>query len=154
MKSPFALNLAAGLLIAIGFVGCQPESKDTKNASDEMKKAGGTWTLVSGEMNGKPLPEPDVKNAKLTIVGDKYTVELGDLGVKKGVQKLDATKMPNQIDAQDTEGPTVGKNLGIYEFTTNGDFRVCFAATGKERPTEFVSTPDNGQFIHVWRRAK
>lgn len=154
MKSSFALSLAAGLLVAFGFLGCQPASKDTKNASDDMKKVSGTWTLVSGEMNGKPLPEPDVKNAKLTIVGDKYTVDLGGLGVKKGTQKLDSTKTPKQIDAQDAEGPTVGKNLGIYEFTANGDFRVCFASTGKERPTEFVSTPDNGQFIHVWRLAK
>ena len=153
MKHTSILSLAAGLLIVTGLVGCQSSSEDQKTASDDMQKSAGTWTLVSGEMTGAPLPEQEVKNAKLTIVGDEYTVDLGDLGVKKGIQKLDATKTPKQIDANDTDGPTTGENLGIYEFTANGDFRVCFAASGKERPTEFVTTADNGQFIHVWRQA-
>ena len=154
MKHSFILSLAAGLLVAAGLVGCQPAGDAKKPAADDVKKTEGVWTLVSGESAGKPLAEEVVKNSKLTIVGDKYTVQLGELGVKKGTQTLDSTKTPKQIDAQDTEGPTVGKNLGIYEFTASGDFRVCFAATGKERPTQFVSTPDNGQFVHVWRQAK
>lgn len=154
MKNSFVLRLAAGLLIATGLVGCRSATGDKTTAGDDLKKVEGTWTLVSGEAEGKPLPEQDVKNAKLTIVGDQYTVQLGETGVKKGAQKLDPTTTPKQIDAQDTEGPTVGKNLGIYEFTADGDFRVCFAATGKARPTEFVAKPGDGQFIHLWRRAK
>ncbi len=154
MPRSIMMSLAAGLLVAWGFVGCQPAGKETQNSSDDLKRAAGTWTLVGGEANGKPLSEQVLKDAKLTIVGDTYTVQLGELGVKKGTQKLDSTKTPKQIDAQDTEGPTVGKNLGIYEFAANGDFRVCFAATGKDRPTAFSSTSENGQFIHVWRQAK
>jgi len=154
VKHAFILTLAAGLLSLSGFVGCQSASDDKKAAGDDMQKAVGTWTLVSGEADGVALAEKDVKNAKLTIVGDKYTVELGELGVKKGVQKLDSAKTPKQIDAQDTEGPTVGKSLGIYEFTADGDFRVCFAAPGKERPTEFATKTGSGTFMHLWRRAK
>lgn len=153
MKSPFVLHSAVGLLIVAGLVGCQQAGEDKKAASDEQKMAG-TWTMVSGESDGAPLPENDVKASKLTITGDAYTVDLGSLGVKKGTQKLDSTKAPKQIDAQDASGPTVGKNLGIYEFTANGDFRVCFGGPGKERPTEFASKPGSGTFIHVWRKAK
>lgn len=154
MKHSCILTLALGLLSISGFVGCSSAKDDKKAAADDTQKAAGTWTLVSGEMEGAPLPEKEVKNAKLTIVGDKYTVQLGDMGEKKGTQKLDSAKTPKQIDAQDTEGPTVGKNLGIYEFTADGDFRVCFAATGKDRPTEFVTKPGSGHFMHLWRRAK
>lgn len=153
MKHTFILTLAAGLLSISGFLGCQSANNDN-SAADDMQKAVGTWTLVSGESEGTPLPESGVKNAKLTIVGDKYTVELGEMGVKKGIQKLDSTKTPKQIDAQDDEGPTVGKNLGIYEFTAEGDFRVCFAAPGKERPTAFATMAGSGTFMHLWRRAK
>jgi uncharacterized protein (TIGR03067 family) len=153
MKRSVNLSLAAGLLIVIGLVGCLSASGDKKTAGDDLKKTEGAWTLVSGETNGEPMSEQVVENSKLTIVGDTYTVQLGDLGAKKGIQKLDSTKTPKQINAQDTEGPTTGQNLGIYEFTANGDFRVCFAATGKDRPTKFVTTPGDGQFIHVWRRA-
>lgn len=153
MKIHNALNLTAGMLIAIGLVGCQPSIKDTSNANDDMKKASGTWTLVSGEVSGKPVEESVLKNAKLMMDGEKYTVDLGEMGVKKGTQKFDATKTPKQIDAQQTEGPNIGLNLGIYEFMANGDFRVCFGS-GKERPTAFVTSPENGQFVHVWRRSK
>lgn len=146
--------LAVGLLTLSGIAGCSSAKDDKKATGDDAQKAAGTWTLVSGETEGAPLPEKEVANAKLTIVGDKYTVKLGDASEKKGTQKLDSAKTPKHIDAQDTEGPTVGKNLGIYEFTADGDFRVCFAATGKERPTEFVTKPGSGHFMHLWRRAK
>ncbi len=154
MKHSYLASLAAGLFVVCGLLGCQSSQEEKQGAADDMKATAGTWTLVSGEAAGKPLPEADLKNAKLTIVGDAYTVQIGEMAPKQGTQKLDATKSPKQIDAQDTAGPTVGKNLGIYEFTTNGDFRVCFAATGKDRPTTFATTADDGQFIHVWRRAK
>lgn len=148
------MTLAAVLFSISALVGCQSATDDKKNVADDAQKAAGTWTLVSGEMEGTPLPEQEVKTAKLTIVGDKYTVHLGDKGEKKGTQKLDSTKSPKHIDAQDTEGPTVGKNLGIYEFTADGDFRVCFGAPGKERPTAFATKAGSGTFMHLWRKAK
>jgi uncharacterized protein (TIGR03067 family) len=144
----------AGLLAVCAFAGCQSAAEKAPGSGDDAAKMAGTWTLVSGTSDGEPLPEEVVKNAKLAIVGDKYTVELGKEGVKKGTQKIDSTKTPKQIDAQDAEGPTVGLNHGIYEFTADGDFRVCFAAPGKDRPTEFSSKAGSGHFIHVWRRAK
>ena len=151
MKHAFILSLAVGMFVAVSLVGCKSASE---TAADDVKKTEGTWTLVSGESDGSPLPEKEVKAARLTIVGDAYTVELGEAGVKKGTQKLDATKTPKHIDAEDTSGPTVGKNLGIYEFTSTGDFRVCFGAPGKDRPTEFASKPGSGHFVHTWRKAK
>ena len=153
MNRCFISMFAVGLLSCSGILGCQATHDDKSSTGDDRRKAEGTWTLVSGESEGTPLPEQGVKNSKLTIVGDRYTVQLGDLGTKKGTQTLDSAKTPKWIDAQDTEGPTVGKNLGIYEFTADGDFRVCFAATGKERPTEFTTKPGSGRFMHLWRRA-
>ena len=156
----FVLSLIAGLFFVPCFAGCNSVSnattsdQDTTSANIDMKKFAGIWTLVSGEVDGTPLPEQDVKNSTLTIIGDAYTVQLSDLGVKKGIQKLDPTKAPKQIDAHDASGPTVGYNLGIYEFAPNGDLRVCFGAPGKERPTEFVTKPGSGHFMHLWRRAE
>lgn len=158
MIRSFMPSLFAGLLLVSNFAGCSPANDDKKaagssaTASDDLKKMDGTWTMVSGEADGAPLPEKDVKGSTLVIVGDAYTVTLSDQGVKKGTQHIDATKSPKQIDAQDTSGPTVGKNLGIYEFTASGDFRVCFGAPGKDRPTEFVTKPGTGHFMHVWHR--
>ncbi len=146
MKHSFILSFVVALCISAGFVG-------VASANDDMKTLQGTWTLVSGEKDGDPLSDHDVKNSKLTIVGDTYAVQLGDTSLK-GNQEFDSTKTPKQIDANETEGPTIGLNLGIYEFTPEGDFRVCFAPRGKERPNDFVTKPDSGYFVHVWHRLK
>ena len=154
MRQSRALGTAVGLLFVIGMAVCGTALGEKTTAGDDARRTEGVWTLVRGECDGEPIPEQAVSVARLTIVGDAYTVQLGALGVKKGTQKLDSTTTPKQIDAQDAAGPTVGLNLGIYEFDANGDFLVCFAATGKERPTEFATKPGSGTFMHVWRKAE
>ena len=154
MRHSRILGTAVGLLVVIGLAAAGTAYGKKTTVRDDAKRTEGVWTLVSGEADGEPLSEEAVSVARLTIVGDAYTVQLGALGVKKGTQKLDSTKAPKKIDAQDAAGPTVGLNHGIYEFDANGDFRVCFAATGKERPTEFATKPGSGTFMHVWRKAE
>jgi uncharacterized protein (TIGR03067 family) len=153
MRNSRVLGMAVGLFVVIGTaIGSAHGEKAA--ARDDARRTEGVWTLVRGESDGEPLSEEAVSVARLTIVGDAYTVQLGALGVKKGTQTLDSTTTPKQIDALDAAGPTVGLNHGIYEFDANGDFRVCFAATGKERPTEFATKPGSGCFLHVWRKAE
>jgi uncharacterized protein (TIGR03067 family) len=144
--------MSVGLLVAMS--ACESAHGEKTTVLDDARRTEGVWKLVRGEADGEPMSDEAVAVARLTIVGDAYTVQLGALGVKKGTQKLDSTKSPKEIDAQDAAGPTVGLNLGIYEFDSNGDFRVCFAATGKERPTEFATKPGSGTFMHVWRKAE
>ena len=86
--------------------------------------------------------------------GDQYTVALAGRGTVKGTQKLDSTKEPKTIDIMDASGPNKGKTcLGIYELKGD-EFRVAFAAPGKVRPKNFTTTPDSGQWMHVWKRVK
>ena len=53
-----------------------------------------------------------------------------------------------------TEGPTKGQtHLGIYEL--DGDtVKFCFAAPGKERPTDFTAKASSGRTASVWKRDK
>jgi len=154
MKIACLLPPAVALLIVAGLLAGEAAGADKKSVLDDAKHTEGVWKLVNGEFNGEPISEEVVSDARLTIFGDAYTVQLGLLGVKKGTQHLDPTTSPKQIDAEDFSGPTTGMNLGIYEFDANGDFRVCFAATGKERPTEFATKPGTGSFMHVWRKSE
>lgn len=141
MKRYALLVLAAGFLVA---------ADDPK---DELKKLEGTYTMVSGEQKGEKLSDQVVKNAKLTIVGDKHSVKVGDDTII-GTHKVDQAKKPAQIDATDTEGPFKGKTVqGIYEL--DGDnFKVCFAEPGKDRPKEFSTKSGTGHILHVWKREK
>src|SRR5438067_1780865 len=119
----------------------------------DLKKMTGAWTMVSGEEEGKQLPKKTVKAARLTIKGDEHTVKVGE-DTMKGTHKLDPTKKPKTIDVEDTEGPFKDKTLlGIYQFRDD-EFSVCFAAPGKERPTEFTTKSGTGHMSHVWKRQK
>ena len=114
----------------------------------------GTWTLSSGEVNGKALTKEQLKDGKLVIEKDHYTVTLEGREAITGEQKLDATAKPKTIDIKDSSGDNKGKTcLGIYELKGD-EFHVAFAGPGKDRPTKFSSKPDSGHWVHVWKRVK
>lgn len=120
-------------------------------ADKDLKKFEGEYVMVSGEKSGEKLPEETLKSAKLTMKGDKHTVHVGDDTII-GTHKLDSSKTPKHIDSMDTEGPFKGKTtLGIYKFE-NGEYTVCFAAPGKDRPREFATKSGSDEFLHVWKK--
>jgi uncharacterized protein (TIGR03067 family) len=146
MKLYILPALALGLLIAANSSGGDVAKKD-------LKKLEGTWGMVSGEAKGEKLSESAIKIAKLTIVGDKYSVKLGEDTII-GIQKLDPTQKPKAIDAMDTDGPNKGKTaLGIYKLE-KGEFTVCLAPPGMDRPTEFTTKSGTGELLHVWKLKK
>jgi uncharacterized protein (TIGR03067 family) len=139
MRIHILLALVVGLLIAA-------DDKDDA-AKKALKKLSGTYDMVSGESRAEKLPEDRVKEAKLTIEGEKYTATFGGDAVM-GTLKVDPSKTPKEIDATDSEGKTI---LGIYQFDKD-QFTVCFAPAGKERPKEFSVKDGTGDFIHVWKK--
>jgi uncharacterized protein (TIGR03067 family) len=140
MRRHALLVLSAGLLIAA-------DAKNDDFAKKELKDLSGTYVMVSGESKAEKLSEESIKEAKLVMDGDKYTATFGGDAVK-GTLKIDPTKAPKEIDATDGEGKTM---LGIYKFE-KGQFTVCFAPSGKERPKEFSVKVGTGDFIHVWKK--
>lgn len=135
-----------GLLLASGAMTKEPPKSDS--ALD------GVWKLVTWEADGKAVPDARLKDGKLVLDGDAYTVTLADMGTVQGTQKLDPTKEPKTIDIKDATGSNKGQTcLGIYEI--EGDtLRVAFAPAGKPRPTKFTTEADSGQWLHVWKRVK
>ncbi len=123
---------------------------DVVRADDSLQ---GSWTLVRGEANGKPLTEQQLKGAKLVIQGDRYSVTLEGNAPITGVQTLGATSSIKTIDITDSNGSHKDQTcLGIYK-VTDGEFHVAFSSPGKPRPKAFTSTPDSGEWVHVWKRA-
>ena len=122
------------------------------DADKDLATFEGTWTLSSGEAEGKPLTEKQLKGGKLMIKDGQYSVTMPDKDVVTGTQKIDSTKTPKQIDITDYSGPSKGKtHLGIYEFK-EGEFRCVFSAAGQDRPSKFST--GSGQWLHVWKKAK
>ena len=146
MRWSIAMGFAVSLLI-----GADAPKAD---APKDEKTLQGTWSLSAGEADGKALSEKQLKDGKLVLKGDDYTVTLADIGTVKGTQKLDPTKEPKTIDIKDASGPNKDKTcLGIYELKGD-EFRVTFAPPGKPRPTKFTTAAGSGQWMHVWKRVK
>ena len=124
----------------------------TMNSKRDLEGLQGTWKLVSATQDGKALPDDEVKKTTIVIKDDAFHFPglAEDVTSRSGTIKLDATKNPKQMDATSTEKEVM---LGIYKL--DGDrYKVCFAPTGKPRPSEFASKPGSGNLLQVWKRKK
>jgi uncharacterized protein (TIGR03067 family) len=141
MITPLASVFAVALVVAAG----------TQN--DDDTKLNGTYLMVRGEQDGKPLPEDTIQGIKMVMDGDKQTLIVGGERMVN-THHLDSTTKPKSIDAKPTGGPYKDKTLlGIYRIEDD-EFTVCFAAPGKERPKDFTTKSGTGTFVHVWKRQK
>ena len=124
------------------------------DAKDDLAKLQGEWSAVSGEMDGKPLPDEYVKNGKRILKDNELTVQFGDYIFLKATVSIDATKELAEIDYVITEGPDKGKvRKGIYEL--DGDtFKSCMGLPDKPRPKTFEGKQGDGQTYSVWKRQK
>jgi uncharacterized protein (TIGR03067 family) len=130
------------------------ETKDEAIKKDR-KHIEGTWRVVALEVNSNKAMEEDAK--KLSVVnGSDGTWALYSEGrkISKGTSTFDPTKKPRTIDFTPTEGEGKGNTyLGIYELGEKTR-KMCFAPPGKERPTEFSSTPGSEIILVTFEREK
>jgi uncharacterized protein (TIGR03067 family) len=120
----------------------------------EKQRLEGEWSMVSGEIDGQPLPAEYVKGAKRVAREDETTVMIGGRLFLKARYTIDPSKKPKTIDYAMTGGPTKGKTqLGIYELDAD-TVKFCFAAPGKDRPGEFTTKAGSGRTLSVWKRNK
>jgi uncharacterized protein (TIGR03067 family) len=123
-------------------------------AKKDLAQLEGEWSMVSGEANGFQLTQDLVKSGKRVAKNGETTVSFGGQVNFRAKFTVDPTKKLKTIDYVMTEGPTKGKtHLGIYEL--DGDTaKFCFAAPGKDRPTEFSAKEGSQQTFSVWKRDK
>ena len=70
---------------------------------DDLDKLRGTWLTVSLLNDGKTLvdektPPKNGPSTKLVYDGNTWMIKVGDKTVASGAFKIDATKMPREID--------------------------------------------------------
>ena len=128
------------------------------NGQDAIKKEmallEGEWSMMSGESNGFAMPKEAVSRGKRLAKDGETTIMFGDMVYFKAKFSIDPAKKPKAIDYMMTEGPTKGKTqLGIYEL--DGDaVKFCFAAPGKDRPTDFTAKEGSQRTLSAWKRDK
>lgn len=155
MKTTFCgLWIVGALLSAISGIAIAEDAKDEAIKRDR-KQIEGTWKIVALEINGNKANDEDAK--KLTVVNGPdgtWTILSEGKEIAKGTNSFDPTKKPKTIDFTITDGGGKGNvHLGIYELGEKSR-KLCFAAPGKERPTEFTSTPGNENILVTFEREK
>jgi uncharacterized protein (TIGR03067 family) len=126
--------VVVGLVASAGFADDKTGSAGTK--------IDGTYTLVSGERDGKPMADADVKDCKVTITADKITGTSKDgkefLNATYTVDdKKDETKREGQKTCHITLKSGDGKTYkAMCEKTADG-LKMVYHLDGGEEPTEF-----------------
>jgi uncharacterized protein (TIGR03067 family) len=141
-----------GVLIAN--IAVAEDANDEASQKDR-KRIEGTWQITALEIGGNKSKDEDVK--KLTVVNGKdgaWSVRTEGKEISRGTSTFNPTQNPKNIDFTPTEGGGKGEQfLGIYELRKNTR-KLCFAPSGKDRPTEFSSTPENQHVFVVFERGK
>jgi uncharacterized protein (TIGR03067 family) len=155
-RSAFVVLL---LFSMIPWASGEDDPKMTKEdfIKQDYERLTGTFRLVSGTVDGKPVPEDARKNTVLVTDHDKFTVSTGDeAGTSgQGTFTIDPTKTPKTVDSLQGSGPDKGKTvLGIYEIIDENHKRACWAPVGQLRPTDFSSEPGSGRILQTWERSK
>lgn len=141
-----------GLIVVmiLALIGCNTTADDEK---DDIKELQGTWNLNYFERDGKEVKLQ--KDTQMINTDDKFVIKRGEQVIATGTMKLDPSKKPKESKTIYTDGPDKGKTFkGIYHI--DGDtVKFCRAGSpDQERPTDFKSKPDSGQFVAMYRRSK
>lgn len=114
----------------------------------------GRWQLVKSVVDGKPVPEAEVKQTVLITDHDEFrfpadarvgTAPLGKFTIDPGSK-------PKHVDSTALSGPDKGKvTRGIYEIIDAKNKRACWGKPGGQRPADFVSEPGSGRTLQYWR---
>jgi uncharacterized protein (TIGR03067 family) len=111
----------------------------------ELEKLQGTWKVVKAIKDGRAQPEDAVKKMKVSIAGDKLTVDRETTPFV-----IDPSKKPATIDI------TVDKKLtlqGIYELDKD-TLKICVGLEGVKRPADFKAGENSGCSLLVLEREK
>jgi uncharacterized protein (TIGR03067 family) len=146
-----------GLLVVGMLLTTTASADDAKGEAikKDRKRIEGSWQVTALTINGNKAKGEDAK--KITVVnGDDGTWSVRSEGkeISKGTSTFDPTQKPKTIDFTPTESGGKGDQfLGIYQLGKNNR-KLCFAAAGKDRPTEFSSTPENQHILVTFERVK
>jgi uncharacterized protein (TIGR03067 family) len=140
----FACWILASAIISI--------ADDSDLAKKDLQKMQGEWACLEMIRDGNPLTTDDAQSYFRSVTGDTYSIAKYRKVLGKGTIKIDAGKMPREIDAQ----PSVaGAKLqkGIYAW--DGDkLKIIFGPAGGERPKDFKAPQGSGRSYTVWEREK
>ena len=134
------------------FVSAKTKAMENKDRAidDELKRFEATWRFVEIEVGGQKVPEKAF--AKDTLILKGKTVRFVRRG-QAGPRRIQDRPPGEAQDHRHHLHRRAGKGhsqKGIYEL--DGDTqKICIAMPDQPRPTEFVTSPENGHILEVFK---
>lgn len=139
------------MILGVGALLAADAAPD-KAVLKDVERLQGTWTLVSGSSDGKPLPKEFIKDVRLVVDGYRMSIPTRGVFWYEAIYKLYPTRKPKAIDLTIATGLDEGKiRFGIYRLEDDR-LTIALPYLGKERPKDF--SPGLGVDIAVWQRSK
>jgi uncharacterized protein (TIGR03067 family) len=161
---------ASGLLASLALFAAADDAKNESTKKDDAIKKDesipkdeaikkdrklyeGTWRVVALEISGQKSGDDDAKKLSVLNGADgSWSLRSEDREIARGRNVIDPTTKPKTIDVIEMED---GKDkltvFGIYEITEKTR-RLCYAMSGRGRPTDFTSTSTNEQVLITFER--
>lgn len=112
----------------------------------------GEWKAVEIVRDGQKLPGLMARFATRRATKNEVQIVVGGQLMIHALVKLDPAQDPVAVDYYNLGGMAKGTTQqGILRWI-DGDACFCMAAPGQPRPTDFTSTPGNGQTYSRWKR--
>jgi uncharacterized protein (TIGR03067 family) len=152
-----SISFAMVITVSLTMLAAASSADDPKEEAiqKDLKQLEGKWRVTSLVHNGEKAKKEDAR--KLTVVNDadgKWSIQSEGTQISKGTNTLDPTTKPKSIDFEITEGEAKGsKYVGIYELSEKSR-KLCFVPAGKERPTEFTSSPGSERILIAFERLR
>lgn len=130
------------------------EEKDKEPARLDPAKLVGTWTYVSGVVNGKKVEADHLEKGIVEITKDTITLKSPE-GSFVIAYSVDAKKSPARIAMKITKGPQGegAKADGIVELKGD-ELKMCYPSMGGEAPKEFKSAEGSKLHLFTLKRKK
>lgn len=120
-----------------------------EDALEWTKKLEGTYVIVSGERDGKRIPEERIKGSVVTFKGDKvYGADKDKKEFFASTYKLDTMADPVRITMVSTTPPSSAGQSTVGLIGTDGTrLKIIYALPGGAAPTGFKTGEQQNLFI-------
>jgi uncharacterized protein (TIGR03067 family) len=129
-----------------------PADKKPESTAEPATEFEGEWVMVSHVSSGRPMNDSMRQWVRRITVGNVSTVSAAGEVILQVEFTTDGSTYPKCIDYFNLAGSNEGKaQLGIYEHDGRL-LRICVAAPGAERSTEFESKKGDKNTYTTWKK--
>ena len=130
-------------LAASSFAATQPPAQrepgkaPADQVTDEDRKFEGTWAVVSEVIKGKPTDRQGLADVSWIFTGKRYVIKNRSMVingieiVEEGIQHLNPTKQPKEMEEEITSGTAKGRrDYALYQI--DGDACTIYLGTARK----------------------